>query len=147
MTVLLQDKSVLAILFVVSGLPTSKWGIVVISFYTSFTARHILKALSATVAVTERWVLLKSTLYKKISFLYKERYMNLYRYQFRQLSWLVLSPVISVHRSLEVWCLTSSPYQLLYFRITYISKIQLVVYYQCCVLIGWATTRLYVIAH
>ena len=28
-----------------------------------------------------------------------------------------------------------------------ISKIQLVVYYQCCVLIDWATTRLYVIAH
>ena len=28
-----------------------------------------------------------------------------------------------------------------------ISKIQLVVYYQCYVLIGWATTRLYVIAH
>ena len=27
------------------------------------------------------------------------------------------------------------------------SKVQLVVYYQCCVLIGWATTRLYVIAH
>ena len=27
------------------------------------------------------------------------------------------------------------------------SKIQLVVYYQCCVVIGWATTRLYVIAH
>ena len=26
-------------------------------------------------------------------------------------------------------------------------KIQLVVYYQCCVLIGWPTTRLYVIAH
>ena len=31
--------------------------------------------------------------------------------------------------------------------ITCISKIQLVVYYQCCILIGWATTRLYVIAH
>ena len=28
-----------------------------------------------------------------------------------------------------------------------ISKIQLVVYYQCCVLIRWATTRLYVIAY
>ena len=28
-----------------------------------------------------------------------------------------------------------------------ISKIQLAVYYQCCVLISWATTRLYVIAH
>ena len=28
-----------------------------------------------------------------------------------------------------------------------VSKIQLVVYYQCCVLIGWATTRLYVISH
>ena len=27
------------------------------------------------------------------------------------------------------------------------SKIQLVVYYQCCFLIGWATTRIYVIAH
>ena len=27
------------------------------------------------------------------------------------------------------------------------SKIQLVVYYLCCVLIGWATTKLYVIAH
>ena len=27
-----------------------------------------------------------------------------------------------------------------------ISKIQLVVYYQCCVLIDWATTRLYIIA-
>ena len=31
--------------------------------------------------------------------------------------------------------------------ITDISKIQLVVYHQWCVLIGWATTRLYVIAH
>ena len=31
-------------------------------------------------------------------------------------------------------------------RIMHISKIQLVVYYQCCILIGWATTRLYVIA-
>ena len=31
--------------------------------------------------------------------------------------------------------------------ITCISKIQLVVYYQCCVLIGRATTRLYVIAN
>ena len=30
-------------------------------------------------------------------------------------------------------------------RITGIRKIQLVVYYQCCVLIGWATSRLYVI--
>ena len=28
-----------------------------------------------------------------------------------------------------------------------VSKIQVVVYYQCCILIGWATTRLYVIAH
>ena len=27
------------------------------------------------------------------------------------------------------------------------SKIQLVVYYQCCILIGWATTRLYVITY
>ena len=27
------------------------------------------------------------------------------------------------------------------------SKIQLVVYHQCCILIGWATSRLYVIAH
>ena len=27
------------------------------------------------------------------------------------------------------------------------NKIQLVVYHQCCVLIGWATSRLYVIAH
>ena len=32
-------------------------------------------------------------------------------------------------------------------RITLFSKIQLVVYYQCCILIGWATTRLYVIPH
>ena len=32
-------------------------------------------------------------------------------------------------------------------RLYIISKIQLAVYYQCCVLIGWATTRLYVIAH
>ena len=28
-----------------------------------------------------------------------------------------------------------------------ISKIQLVVYYQCCIPIGWATTTTYVIAH
>ena len=27
------------------------------------------------------------------------------------------------------------------------SKIQLVVYYQCCILIGWATHRLYAIVH
>ena len=36
------------------------------------------------------------------------------------------------------------------FNINYLfafSKIQLVVYYQCCVLIGWATSRLYVTAH
>ena len=30
---------------------------------------------------------------------------------------------------------------------SHIKKIQLQVYYQCCVLIGWATTRLHVIAH
>ena len=33
------------------------------------------------------------------------------------------------------------------YRLFFISKIQLEVYYQCCVLIGWVTTRLYVIAH
>ena len=32
-------------------------------------------------------------------------------------------------------------------RLSQVSKIQLVVFYQCCVLIGWANTRLYVIAH
>ena len=32
-------------------------------------------------------------------------------------------------------------------KILFFSKIQLVVYYLCCILIGWATTRLYVIAH
>ena len=32
-------------------------------------------------------------------------------------------------------------------QILFISQIQLVVYYQYCVLIGWATSRLYVIAH
>ena len=32
-------------------------------------------------------------------------------------------------------------------EVTAIGKIQLVVYYQCCVLIGWATSRLFVIAH
>ena len=34
-----------------------------------------------------------------------------------------------------------------YSSIMHLGKIQLVIYYQCCVLIGWATTRLYVIAH
>ena len=29
----------------------------------------------------------------------------------------------------------------------FFSQIQLVVYYQRCILIGWANTRLYVIAH
>ena len=32
-------------------------------------------------------------------------------------------------------------------RLSAVSKIQLEVYHQCCVLIGWATSRLYVIAH
>ena len=32
-------------------------------------------------------------------------------------------------------------------KILFFSKIQLVIYYLCCILIGWATTRLYVIAH
>ena len=32
-------------------------------------------------------------------------------------------------------------------KLLIIGKIQLVVYYQCFVLIGWATTRLHVIAH
>ena len=36
---------------------------------------------------------------------------------------------------------------LVYMLVFLISKIQLVVYYQYCVLIGRATTRLYVIAH
>ena len=34
-----------------------------------------------------------------------------------------------------------------HFKVKAISKIQLVVYYQYCVLIGGATTRLYVIAY
>ena len=34
-----------------------------------------------------------------------------------------------------------------YHMLSYVSKIQLVVYYQCYVLIGCATTRLYFIAH
>ena len=33
-----------------------------------------------------------------------------------------------------------------YYELKLVSKIQLVVYYQCCVLIAGATTRLYVIA-
>ena len=32
-------------------------------------------------------------------------------------------------------------------KLLIIGKIQLVVYYQCYILIGWATTRLYVIAY
>ena len=32
-------------------------------------------------------------------------------------------------------------------KILFFSKIQLVVYYLYCILIGWATTRLYVIVH
>ena len=32
-------------------------------------------------------------------------------------------------------------------KILFFSKIQQVVYYQCRILIGWATTRLYVITH
>ena len=44
-------------------------------------------------------------------------------------------------------CKTYRPENSIYFHITTFSKIQLVVYYQCCVLIGWATTMLYVIAH
>ena len=39
---------------------------------------------------------------------------------------------------------SSNELQRVYFVV---SKIQLVVYHQCCVMIGWATTRLYVIAH
>ena len=34
-----------------------------------------------------------------------------------------------------------------FWNVSPFSKIQLVVYYQFCILIGWATTRLYVIAH
>ena len=34
-----------------------------------------------------------------------------------------------------------------FWRLIIISKIQLVVYYQRCILIGWATTGLYVTAH
>ena len=43
-------------------------------------------------------------------------------------------------------CLSPQPHIALKV-ISCFSKIQLVVYYQCCILIGWATTRLYVIAH
>ena len=38
-------------------------------------------------------------------------------------------------------------YTHVYACISLFSKIQLVVYYQYCVLIGWATSRLFVIAH
>ena len=38
-------------------------------------------------------------------------------------------------------CLKTSPYTVVF------SKLQLVVYYQCCILIGWAATRLYVTVH
>ena len=46
------------------------------------------------------------------------------------------------HASIKV-----TRYHETYVRISLISKIQLVVYYKCGVLIGWATTRLYVIAY
>ena len=41
---------------------------------------------------------------------------------------------------------TSNPWPVTW-AISVVSKIQPVDYYQCCVLIGWATTRLYVITH
>ena len=55
------------------------------------------------------------------------------------------SPLWAPVHIMEAWNLPPMG-QLLFARIFLISKIQLVVYYQCCVLIGWATTRLYVIA-
>ena len=50
-------------------------------------------------------------------------------------------------RQLPDPALSSLPSALRWQGVYKISKIQLVVYYQCCVLIGWATTRLYAIAY
>ena len=44
------------------------------------------------------------------------------------------------------WDLSLVTEEYVYLSLIY-SKIQHVGYYQCCILIGWATTRLYVIAH
>ena len=59
-------------------------------------------------------------------------------------------------RRIEIWVLKASKAHLYTIvrksaypkgKILFFSEIQLVVYYQCCILIGWATTSLYVIAH
>ena len=51
--VLLQEKSVLVTLLVVSGTSKSKWGIAVNTLYTILKAHHIMTGLSATAAVTK----------------------------------------------------------------------------------------------
>ena len=45
------------------------------------------------------------------------------------------------------WLLEDACFIYLYICTLYFSKIQLVFYYQYCILIGLAITRLYVIAH
>ena len=52
-----------------------------------------------------------------------------------------------MRRSYESFCKRLKGPLCRYFELYLFSKIQLVVYYQCCVLIGWATSRLFVIAH
>ena len=59
---------------------------------------------------------------------------------------LILLLWLQVRISIAFYLVTVLLFYWLY-GITYISKIQIVVYYQSYVLIGWATTRLYVIAH
>ena len=53
-----------------------------------------------------------------------------------------------INKFINFVCFTAQfKYMTITYSILYISKIQLVVYHQCCVLIGWATSRLFVIAH
>ena len=69
---------------------------------------------------------------------------------------LVLSKRNGTHIYTAAQCLSQLPLSIFFsflFKfwqlrwLILVSKIQLEVYYQCCVLIGWAITRLYVIAH
>ena len=62
-------------------------------------------------------------------------------------AWNRVRPVASNLEPLIVEVGRGSTTEMLTQIYTEFSKIQLVVYCQCGVLIGWATTRLYVIAH
>ena len=91
----------------------------------------------------ERYACPKGTIYQDL-FIYIKIYIYTSRLYIHQDLLIYTSKFTYMHQDVFIYI---KIYIYIYIYISRFSKVQLVVYYQCCILIGGAATKLYVIVH